>query len=65
MNIAFKRKLLANSKQVFLLVDHSKLERKDRFKMADLSEVDKLFVNQLPPQTLQNYCVQNSIEIVL
>ncbi|EFM95601.1 DeoR/GlpR family DNA-binding transcription regulator [Actinobacillus pleuropneumoniae] len=65
VNIAFKRKLLANSKQVFLLVDHSKLERKDRFKMADLSEVDKLFVNQLPSQTLQNYCAQNSIEIVL
>lgn len=65
VNIAFKRKLLANSKQVFLLVDHSKLERKDRFKMADLSEVDKLFVNQLPPKTLQNYCAQNSIEIVL
>lgn len=48
INISFKRKLLANSKAVFLLVDHSKFDRKDLIQMEMLSCVNKLFVDQIP-----------------
>ncbi|QIM67749.1 DeoR family transcriptional regulator [Mannheimia granulomatis] len=65
INISFKRKLIANSKQIFLLVDHSKFERKDLIQMENLSCVDKLFVNRMPASTLQNYCLENQIQIVI
>lgn len=65
INVSLKRKLLTNSKQVFLLVDHSKFERKDLFRIDDLSRIDKLFVNQTLPPSLQDYCLENQIEIII
>ncbi|EPZ00273.1 DeoR/GlpR family DNA-binding transcription regulator [Mannheimia haemolytica] len=65
INISFKRKLIANSKQVFLLVDHSKFDRKDLIQMEALSCIDKLFVNQMPSNILQRYCLENHIQIIL
>ncbi|HGO5809819.1 TPA: DeoR/GlpR family DNA-binding transcription regulator [Mannheimia haemolytica] len=65
INISLKRKLIANSKQVFLLADHSKFERKDLFRIEDLSCIDKLFINQPPPDFLKNYCLAHQIEIII
>ncbi|QLB43914.1 MULTISPECIES: DeoR/GlpR family DNA-binding transcription regulator [Mannheimia] len=65
INISFKRKLLANSKAVFLLVDHSKFDRKDLIQMEMLSCVNKLFVDQIPPKVVQNYCLENQIQLII
>lgn len=65
INISFKRKLLANSKAVFLLVDHSKFDRKDLIQMETLSCVNKLFVDQMPPKVVQNYCLENQIQLII
>lgn len=65
LNISFKRKLIANSKEVFLLADHSKFERKDLLSMGSLSCIDKLFVNQTPPISLQNYCSKHQIQLII
>lgn len=65
INISFKRKLLANSKAVFLLADHSKFECKDLIQMESLSCIDKLFTNQVPSQALQDYCLENNIQIII
>lgn len=45
INFSFKRKMLSMSKQKFLVADHSKIERKDVFKLCDLAEVDTLFTD--------------------
>ena len=37
--------MLSMSKQKFLVADHSKIERKDVFKLCDLVEVDALFTD--------------------
>lgn len=65
INVSFKRKLVANSKSVFLLADQSKFERKDLIRMGDLSCVDKLFVNQPVPDSLKAYCLEHQIELIL
>lgn len=45
LNLPFKRKVIAASKQKFLVADHSKIGRKDVFKLCELREVDKLFTD--------------------
>lgn len=65
INVSLKRKLVTNSKEVFLLADQSKFDRKDLIRMGDLSCVDKLFVNQALPESLQSYCLENQVEIIM
>ncbi|QLB17191.1 DeoR family transcriptional regulator [Mannheimia varigena] len=65
INISFKRKLLSNSKEIFLLADHSKFDRKDLIQMEILSCIDKLFVDQMPSEPLKNYCLENQIQIII
>lgn len=63
LNLPFKRKVLAASKQKFLVADHSKIERKDVFKLCELSEIDKLFTDEvLPNPLLSQY--QKYVEVI-
>ena len=63
MNAVLKRKMLSVSKKVFLFVDSSKFERKDLIKLCDLSDVDILFTNQSPPNSIVQYCQEHHILI--
>lgn len=63
INLSFKRKMLALSKQKFLVADHSKIERKDVFKLCELREVDKLFTDlPLKSDLLKTY--QQNTEVI-
>ena len=63
LNLPFKRKVLAMSKQKFLVADHSKIERKDVFRLCNLQEVDKLFTDKpLTGEILADY--QTRTEVV-
>ncbi|MDO4698648.1 MAG: DeoR/GlpR family DNA-binding transcription regulator [Pasteurellaceae bacterium] len=63
MNAVLKRKMLAVSKRIFLFADHSKYERKDLIKLCDLSDMDILFCDQLPPKSIRDYCEKYRISI--
>lgn len=65
LNAVIKRKMLAVSKQVFLFADHSKYDRKDLIKLCDLSQVDILFSDQVPPEPLVAYCQQHNVQITV
>lgn len=65
LNAVIKRKMLAVSKQVFLFADHSKYDRKDLIKLCDLSQVDILFSDQVPPERLVAYCQQHNVQITV
>lgn len=65
LNAVIKRKMLAVSKQVFLFADHSKYDRKDLIKLCDLSQVDILFSDQVPPESLVAYCQQHNVQITV
>ena len=65
MNAIAKRKMLASSKQVFLLADHTKFERKDLIQLAPLSSVHHIFTDKMPPPNIQAYCQQHQIEITI
>lgn len=65
INASIKRKLVANSKNVFLLADQSKFERKDLIRIGDLSCVNKLFINQDLSQSLHQYCLEHQVEIII
>ena len=62
LNLPFKRKVLAMSKQKFLVADHSKIERKDVFRLCDLQEVDKLFTDKpLTGEILADYQARTEV----
>lgn len=62
LNLPFKRKVLAMSKQKFLVADHSKIERKDVFRLCDLQEVDKLFTDKpLTCEILTDYQARTEV----
>lgn len=65
INASIKRKLVANSKNVFLLADQSKFERKDLIRIGDLSCVNKLFINQDLSQSLHQYCLEHQVDIII
>ncbi len=65
MNAIAKRKMLAASKQIFLFADHSKFERKDLIQLCELSKIDNLFTDQIPPTEIQSFCQQHNIKISL
>lgn len=65
MNAVIKRKMLAVSKQIFLFADSSKYDRKDLIKLCDLSEVDVLFSDQTPPDSVAQYCLEHNITVTI
>lgn len=65
MNAVAKRKMLAASKQVFLLVDYSKFSRRDLIPLCELSEISHLFTDQFLSQDIQHYCLQHNINVTI
>lgn len=65
MNAIAKRKMLASSKLVFLLADHTKFERKDLIQLVPLPSVHHIFTDKMPPSNIQAYCQQHQIEITI
>jgi DeoR family glycerol-3-phosphate regulon repressor len=59
--VRVKRAIIENSRQVFLGVDHTKFGRSAMVKLGNLSEMDLVISNQLPPKTIQSVIKQNSI----
>lgn len=47
------RAIMANSRKVFLLADHSKFGRDALVRLGDVSEVDALFTDRAPPRPLR------------
>ncbi|MFZ7266616.1 DeoR/GlpR family DNA-binding transcription regulator [Avibacterium avium] len=65
LNASIKRKLIDASAQKFLLLDSSKFERKNLIKLGELSQLDILFTDQAPNESLQNYCKEQEIHLAL
>lgn len=63
LNASIKRKLIDASAQKFLLLDSSKFERKNLIKLGELSQLDILFTDQAPNESLQNYCREQEIHL--
>ncbi|MFZ7240596.1 DeoR/GlpR family DNA-binding transcription regulator [Avibacterium avium] len=63
LNASIKRKLIDASAQKFLLLDSSKFERKNLIKLGELSQLDILFTDQGPNESLQNYCKEQEIHL--
>ncbi|MDO5055601.1 MAG: DeoR/GlpR family DNA-binding transcription regulator [Pasteurella oralis] len=65
LNASIKRKMMDASEQKFLLADSSKFERKNLFKLADLSQMDILFSEKKLSAELQNYCQQHNVLVYI
>lgn len=63
LNASVKRKMMEASAQNFLLLDQSKINRKNLIRLAELSQVDILFSEPPINEKLQAYCQQHDILI--
>lgn len=65
VNASIKRKLMSVSEHNYLLVDHSKFNKKSLVKLAELNQIHTLFTDQYPSQVLQDYCAKNQVFITV
>ncbi len=59
------RAIIENSRKVFLVTDNSKIGRKAMVKLGNISEIDTLFIDREPPESIMKILVENEIELVM
>lgn len=65
LNASVKRKMMDACDKKFLLADYSKLQRKNLIKLAELEQIDILFIDQHPSEELQHYCQEHNVLITV
>lgn len=65
LNASLKRKMMDASEQCYLLVDHSKFEKKNLIQLAELNKINTIFTDTDLPEAIQNYCTNADIMTVL
>lgn len=63
--VAVMRIMMANAKQVFLAVDHTKFHASVSVKLAGAAEIDALFTDAPPPASLAALLAQQQVEVVV
>jgi DeoR family glycerol-3-phosphate regulon repressor len=61
--VNISRTIIKNSRQVFLVADHTKFVRKSIVRMAHISEVDALFTDRLPSDAMQAVLKESGVEV--
>ena len=63
--VAVMRIMMANAKQVFLAVDHTKFHASVSVKLAGTGEIDALFTDEPPPAPLAALLAQQQVEVLV
>jgi DeoR/GlpR family transcriptional regulator of sugar metabolism len=63
--VAVMRIMMANARQVFLAVDHTKFHTSVSVRLADTAEIDALFTDAAPPAPLAARLEQQQVELVV
>lgn len=64
LNASLKRKMMEASEQAYLLLDHSKFEKKSLIQLTELSKINTIFTDISLSESLQNYCEKMNIVTV-
>lgn len=65
LNASLKRKMMEASEQCYLLVDHSKFEKKSLIQLSELTKINTIFTDEMLPGSLQEYCEKADVLTVL
>ncbi|WP_405155702.1 DeoR/GlpR family DNA-binding transcription regulator [Paenibacillus sp. FSL K6-0108] len=60
-----KHKMMQAAKQVIVLADHSKFDKRYGYRFADWSLVDMLITDQWPSQDWRNFLAEQQVEILI
>ena len=63
--VAVMKVMMANSKQIFVVADHTKFDASASVELGNLTEIDALFTDKSPQQPLASLLSQQQIEVVL
>jgi DeoR family glycerol-3-phosphate regulon repressor len=59
------RAIIDNSRRVFLVADHTKFGRNAMVRLGSIGEVDVLFTDRKPPQSLVNVLARDEVELFI
>jgi DeoR family glycerol-3-phosphate regulon repressor len=57
--------IIANSRQVLLVTDHSKFGRNAMVRLGSIAEVDMLFTDQAPPEEMRELLAQAEVQVLI
>lgn len=57
--------IIANSRHVFLAADHAKFGRNAMVRLGNITQVDRLFTDDVPPKTIQALLKEHSVKLEL
>lgn len=63
--VGVSKTIIQQSKQVFLIADTSKFERKAPAKISSLAEVDRFFTDSEPPVAFKEFCAATKTPIII
>ncbi|WP_191601378.1 DeoR/GlpR family transcriptional regulator [Marinomonas algicola] len=55
--------IIKNSRTIFLAADHAKFGRNAVVRLGNITQVNKLFTDQAPPQAIQKLLIENNIDL--
>ena len=57
--------IIANSRQVFLVADHSKFGRNPMVRLGSLAEIDAFFTDEPPPRAIAALLAENDVQLFI
>jgi DeoR family transcriptional regulator, glycerol-3-phosphate regulon repressor len=57
--------IIANSRQVFLVADHSKFGRNPMVRLGSLAEIDAFFTDEPPPRAIADLLAENDVQLFI
>jgi DeoR/GlpR family transcriptional regulator of sugar metabolism len=62
--VAVMKVMMANSRQIFVVADHTKFQASASVALGNTSDIDVLFTDKAPPPPLASLLEQQTVEIV-
>ena len=62
--VPLKQKMIKNARETWILCDSSKFNQHSLLKIADLSQVHKIFTDKQPSDEWISFCNENSIDLI-
>lgn len=62
--VPLKQKMISNAKETWLLCDSSKFNQYSLLKIADFSQIHKIFTDKKPSNEWVSFCNKNSIDLI-
>ncbi|MGW7826070.1 hypothetical protein ACWEWR_03700 [Staphylococcus shinii] len=58
-----KQYITSKATEIFILADHSKMGKSTLLTYCDLSDINKMFTDKIPPKDINDFCQKHNIAV--